>query len=367
MYLQFRQPPKPIDPRMDPSAVAASSKSIEAFLKNKEGLRRKEYDAQAAMPTDVPIPMAPPEMPPYKELTPMEKWKQRNMAMLQSGNPVLQEQALKEQGTYATKMAESTFSDKRPNSFREFLQAAEDPEYLAFLQSMKAAGATNIKMGEEKFLTSAEADKMEMLGDDGWGPLPTGLKYADVRDPSKFRYKDNLASDSAGKYAMLDTALDQYEIIENLMFSEDGSVNQDVLKGVTGIDSALAIPGIGKFIGMAAKKYFNEDSPLVQQSLETGMQAITRTETGAAMAEQEIANVKARFMPTYGDSDTLVNQKLSAYKQFMDTAINLIRTKQGKGKNPDELTKGQILDLVEESFDNVDGGEPELPPGLTWE
>lgn len=237
------------------------------------------------------------------------------------------------------------------------------PPHRKAMREYTQKNQTNINLNDNKVVTAADLAKFLVRGPDGeWVPPKPGITYAQLYQMES-KIKDESTTDTAGKFSMLSSASDALGVVKSNLFNEDGSVNQGNLKGSTAIDAVSGIPLVGAALGQAAKSHFGAQAGQLNNALEVGMQAITRTETGAAMASEEISNTKARFMPKWGDSDELIKQKVGAYEKFLSTAMSMIRDRSTSGKRG-ELTKKEIKDLVDKSLLRVSedglspGGEP---------
>ena len=58
--------------------------------------------------------------------------------------------------------------------------------------------------------------------------------------------------------------------------------------------------------------------------MEFGIQAITRSETGAAMPPEEVENTRTRFMPLIGDTVEIANTKLAMFEEFLGGTLKLL-------------------------------------------
>lgn len=135
--------------------------------------------------------------------------------------------------------------------------------------------------------------------------------------------KKPMAAESASKLAMIDTAKFGTELIEPILF-KDEKINRDAIKGMWAIN--LAEP---------AAAFASEDSQKLFIAFEWGKQAITRTETGAAMPSTEVTNTAKRFMPKPWDGDDVVKLKWAAYNLFLNNTENYL--------DPDNLTADAIF------------------------
>lgn len=117
--------------------------------------------------------------------------------------------------------------------------------------------------------------------------------------------RDNVTGESAGKAQSLRTAQNAFPDIEGLVFDEDGDLND-----VNLVNAQLGTP--------------LTDGRELRQKMELGIQAITRIETGAAMAPSELDNTRLRFMPQPFDTKELARFKLDMFKDFVNGTLKLI-------------------------------------------
>lgn len=167
-------------------------------------------------------------------------------------------------------------------------------------------------------------------------PAPTGLESQKKELGIKPK-----SAETAGKMAMLDTARRGLEIIEPILFTR-GGINTDAIKGMWAINN---------FEPAAA--FVSPDAQKLAQAYEVGIQAITRTETGAAMQKSELANTKQRFMPKPWDGKEVIRQKWDAFNLFIRNAEKYLK--------PDQQ-KGAVVD-----FDAVMRDAAKNKPGTPWE
>ena len=173
-----------------------------------------------------------------------------------------------------------------------------------------------------------KAAQLKEMGFAGRGPLvqvggeptfkvPANYMLKDPNDPSKGVVPipggpgEKRSGESAGKEAMIDVSRKSLPQVVNAIFKGGdivkGDINRDVLFQKGAVQAG--------FPGRLAPK-----GQKLAQSMELGIQAITRLETGANMPPEEIENTRARFEPGYLDSDDVVRQKVIAYDLFMKNA-----------------------------------------------
>lgn len=163
-----------------------------------------------------------------------------------------------------------------------------------------------------------------------------------------------MAAGDAGKAAMLDTALKGFDVIDEYLGIE-GDMDNKLLMEMSAIE----------FTGLASH-LVSEEAGQLYQAFETGMQAITRTETGAAMAKEEIENTKKRFMPKPYDKPAVRRQKINAYKNFIKNATEYLNPV-NKGSMTQEQLEANFEEAIQKSFKAAGLDESTVhSPGDTW-
>lgn len=188
------------------------------------------------------------------------------------------------------------------------MQAAEVSAFNAETNRLNAekppAPTTVVNTGDEAPPFSIPSGFM--LDETGKGvvPIPGGPQ-------------DRESTQEAGREAMFQTArnamygLDDSgekvsESIFELAFNEDGTMN----KRNVGSAQIGGVPWTkGRELG---------------QKMELGIQAMTRSETGAAMPPSEVSNTRKRFQPSVWDSDGLARIKLEMYEDTINGTLQLI-------------------------------------------
>lgn len=112
--------------------------------------------------------------------------------------------------------------------------------------------------------------------------------------------------EGAGKISSLNVALSELPELDKLLFKNPNEVNRDSIWGMTAINM---------WEPLAA--FTDEDTQQLSGIYERGIQAITRTETGAAMPWTEVVNTRRRFVPKPWESAKVIRQKRIAYELFM--------------------------------------------------
>jgi hypothetical protein len=231
----------------------------------------------------------------------------KQQANLKAGEPI--------DPSNAMKMAQEAF----PN----------DPEkqraaVMAYMQK-----ADTISLGGEKAISIPDLENLMLPGG---GEVPVGTTYAEAKTMGAI-LRNTKTDTTAGRLAMMETSKSLFDTIDTLMFQDDGSLNEEVIRDAFAI-SLDPTPGEGltkSLIGFFGDEEQASKAGQVYQAFEQGFQALTRTETGAAMPAEEIENTKKRFRPSPFDSSAEVMQKYNAYKLFINSAIKYMRPESGSG------------------------------------
>jgi len=181
----------------------------------------------------------------------------------------------------------------------------ENPEYQGIYERMKKAGASNttVSVGDAKLVTASDADKIRLP--DGSRP-PPGTRYQDLAGMDA-EFVNPRTPEQAGKEQMLQIAKDRIPLISKYLFNEDGSINR-----MNVFNAKIGTPYTeGQTLGVA---------------MEAGIQASTRSETGAAMHKEEVGNMRKRIQPSPLDSDMVIRLKWQMYQDFMNGSLDLIQT-----------------------------------------
>ncbi len=181
------------------------------------------------------------------------------------------------------------------------------------LTNMAAAGiAPKSPEGQELIKQSLSKSQVTVnTGDKLPFKLEAGFMLKDPKDPAKGvtpipgGAKDRSSAENAGKTSMLKTAQKAASGISGLVFGEDGELDRTNL-----LNAQLGMPGT--------------KGRELKQKMEFGIQAITRNETGAAMQDSELANTRARFMPSPADSKEIAELKLEMFQEFIGGTLKLL-------------------------------------------
>lgn len=170
--------------------------------------------------------------------------------------------------------------------------------------------------------------------------IPNGYMLKDENDPAKGVKPipggpaNKLSIADAGRIAMFEVAKTSLKDAQNLLFKEDGSIDRT--------------------------NVFNSDIPLVpgdsgtpwtegrelRQHMEYGIQALTRGETGAAMPQSEVDNTRARYFPSFWDSDDQIRTKMLKYRLAVEGTLELVY----KGKDGKVRFNTEKADKAEAQF-----------------
>ena len=155
------------------------------------------------------------------------------------------------------------------------------------------------------------------------GSKPTGGTPR-TRKSEGWVFSQEVSPEDAGKIAMIDTANKYIPNIDSILLDADGNVRPQSADALARYNTIARIPIVGDW---AATNFSEADTQKMAHAFELGIQAITRVETGAAMAASELQNTRARFMPVYGEAPEVTLQKLNAYKYFIKTSRKRISSK----------------------------------------
>ena len=139
--------------------------------------------------------------------------------------------------------------------------------------------------------------------------IPAGYMLKNPEDPSEGvtpipgGNKDSMTPEQAGKAQQIRIAQATLPRIEKLLFDEDGSPNRWHI-------NTRGMPF--------------SDGRLMASLYEQGIQAITRSETGAAMPDTELDNTRKRFEPSPLDNAETVNAKWQLFNDFINGTVSFI-------------------------------------------
>ena len=314
------------DALSNPAVVAKAYSALQQFLQQKALADRASFEQQAI--ANFRAPQSLESMPQYQEPSPLQLWRNRLDAMMQSGNPVLQKQAMGEMQAQAQEEAKPAPAPVLSNAAKIAIDLGYKPgtkSFNDFVTAHAMKSGTVVNVGGKPEQPYSISDLQKIMFKDGT-PVPPGTLPSQVAGQVVLR--NNVSGESSGKLAMLNTAQTEFPLIDELLYTPDGKINRKLVAEIYALEN---LPVAGLVLSKEAGK--------LQAAFETGMQAITRTETGAAMAKEEIANVKRRFLPQPWDDEQVQRQKVKAFKFFINNATELLDPlkRENQGLSPAEI------------------------------
>lgn len=153
------------------------------------------------------------------------------------------------------------------------------------------------------------------MGDGNSYKLEPGYMMKDPKTPSlgvqpiPGGSKDTMTPEAAGKASMMISAEKKLDTVNSLFMNPDGSMNNKNIL-TANIPFTDGLPWTDGRQAIAA--------------MEQGIQAITRSETGAAMPDTEVDNTRKRFQPKPWDNPVTQRMKLQMFNGFVRGTIKLI-------------------------------------------
>lgn len=330
--LQFKQGA----PQREAEATSSAWGKLLEDIKPKADVAGALYDKPSgnnvldALTQSAPAKQAHQELAPQQ--SPMQRFQAQISSMIGSGDPALQKRGL------ALLSKPTASSDMNTNDYKNYLLMT--PPNKRGEYSFKQYMADNrTRMFDEQRV--GHGDRFQDK-DGNRVDVKAGTTMTEVKKMNLYPYKA-ASADSAGKTAMLKTAQKEFDVIENNLYTTtDGKreINQKLVKELWAIQN---LPMSAAVLSTEAGK--------VNAAFETGMQAITRTETGAAMAKEEIDNTKIRFMPKPWDDAEVQQQKMNAFKYFIDNAVEMLDpSREGNtGLTPQQITNRAVNQAMNKS------------------
>lgn len=211
--------------------------------------------------------------------------------------------------------AERTRGGTSVSSFGKLLQDRN--------RALEAGRVEDVKLIDEQ-IAKVNAPKkgvtVNVGGEEPTFKVPTGFMLKNPEDPGEGLQpipggpQDKQAIEAATKTNALKIARDNIKPIRETLLNDDGTVDRSAVA-----TSRVSIPFTG------TKGIPGTKGSTVATMYEVGIQAITRAETGAAMAPSELSNTRARFQPSPLDSEEVVKTKLELYEDFLNGSLDLIR------------------------------------------
>lgn len=197
-----------------------------------------------------------------------------------------------------------------PSEAIQLRDAMQQQQLRVASQRKQQMDAVMAKEALDRAPVTVKADKI--LQADPTKGAPSGHMWVNPQDKTQGLriipgYKGEKESpEVTGKIMMMETAKAYIPKVQRLLFDEDGSINWT---NVMTSDIPL-VPGSASLPRSKGRE--------LAQAQEYGLQAITRSETGAAMPQSEIDNTRNRFQPTIWDSNDAAFSKFLGYKLFVN-------------------------------------------------
>lgn len=155
---------------------------------------------------------------------------------------------------------------------------------------------------------------------------PTGFRKIDIRAPEKgieaipMGPQDKASLNDAGKIQMLRIAQASANTVKRAYYAPEGEGINGINYGTVVTTQNVGIP----FTSVQTKGVPWTKGRTIRAAYESGIQAITRIETGAAMRDEELINTMDRIFPSVFDSPETVKYKLLAYEAFVTGSLKLV-------------------------------------------
>lgn len=301
--------------------LAKAHAGVEDFLKQRE-LQRQETFRNT--PSDVPIPMRAPE---YKAPSGIEQWRERNNAMIASGNPFLQERAANQMDKgFSPREKLQTIIGGTPEGGRQNLILNPDGTTTPVGPAWKSASPYESSIN--KALTASDYLKYK-IQDPQTGkwrtPQPSDAQTVGELNRLNPRVVDKVGYADQAKITGLEGGLEAVAKAAESLYLEDGSLDSEMLNYVSLIDTMPdSIKNTGVWLGRQLPMV-NEESldkaNAFMNSWDRAISPVLRTETGAEAPPHERADIRNRFMPNKADTKELAREKQRAYIAFVSTLI----------------------------------------------
>lgn len=370
------------DPYADQNAAidtANAMREIQANLTKQDAMRAKGDPLTEMTMANMPYALSPQKLTEIQsrmapDLSPTERWMRQAQAMAASPNPVLQKAGLQQISQAYAKQADLGKPAKRSTFAQEAIDLGYAPGSEEYKDHIKSRGR-NAPMFEKAMDKPVQDYSKWEIKDPITGewrtPRPSDARtVGELYDLEPRNRKDKTVADFA-KIVGLELGLEEVDKASELIYSEDGSLDEDVLSYVGVLNSLpQGWRSGGAWIG---KKIPGMD----QGTLERAMQFLShwdratapvlRTETGAEAPPHEVAGLQNRFMPQKGDTAAIVKTKENAYKKFV--AMLLAYQKDGKTLTSSQAQSevDKILGTSSSTPEAVDETLPTLPAGYRWD
>lgn len=308
--------------------------------------------------------------------SPEERYSLMQQRMFNTGNPLWQELAAENAKGMQTSVMQNTGALQRKqlefmNEMSSYGKAARDaglqpgtPGFREFVTKMAMKKAYQDPMDTPYTVQQLE----KYMYEDGQSIDPNTTPRNVLESGRKVVLRNALGSDASGRASMLEDAYEGLDTIDNLLYGPSGTVNRGVVRD-------MLVKNVGRMFGelgeVGANFFMSPEGQKVANSFERGIQAITRIETGAAMPPEELVNTRSRFQPMPGEDDETINQKVAAYRYFIEHARDLIDPIAREGREWSPEKSSAINAAIDKAFaKSKNKGQPsdgELPDGMSWD
>lgn len=346
------------------SQLSSDYAGIEKFLQNREAAR-----AQAHNQTPVQVPLRRPELP---ELTPIQQWRNRNDALMASGNPILQKEAINQM---ASINQESVKGPEYSTGARMALESGYQPGtkgFQDFVERYAFKTQQNYEAELDKPYTTAELK--EYVDKDGNDIKPGTTRRQGIALGAKLR-GPKIAGGDIGRYAPVKVVAKKLPELKNYLIDPNtGNMKQSIVRQMNALDATSGDTFLSKLSrGVVNLTFADKDAQRAYNIYDQGLKAITRAETGAALQSEEIGHTVSRFFPSSTEDLETQNLKFQAFTYLIENSASLYAT--GKEIMP-EATPKELIDLAAElaisqtilssNSSSASGDKSKRKPGDTW-
>jgi len=317
--------------------LSSAYAGVEDFLRNKESDRRQAFEST---PSDVPVPMRAPE---YQGLSPIEQWKERNSAMMASGNPFLQERAAKQmdKGFGSAKNLQTIVSgvEGDPRGRQNLIlnpdgttRPVGDPYTTQPQVQIGGSERSGYLTSEEKVQGGLDPESPFVWGKDG---TPKPVK------PSGYTQDQMNAAGFAERMNNAESTLIELE--------------------ESGFDPTSLQQGIAEKLPIGGSYLATPEQQVHIRAQRDWVRAKLRKESGATIGDQEMASEIETYFPVPGDEPPVLKAKAYARKLAHDS----MATASG-GRYKKRMLEAEKA--VKEAQKEQESSSPSGPaPGFTWD
>lgn len=322
-----------------PAVVAKAYSALQQFLQQKALADKASFEQQAA--ANFRVPQSLESMPQYQEPSPLQQWRNRLDAMMQSGNPVLQKQAISELQV----QSKETVDKKQPkisSSAQVALDLGYKPGTKAFndfvrAHAMKSGSSVTIDMGN-KLVTREDAQNL--IDEDGnrVTSVPLGLTYEQAA-ARRWSFGNPITAEEAKQEGSLAAVEDMLLRLEELTSS--GQADLSSFKGI--IDDYRSGSGIlnaasDRLLDVFGEVKKPEDVEAHSLAIALGNQLL-QAYRGAAVGPEEKIDFILQ-LPTAGQPKAVFDQNVQLTKRNLATIAARKRSMRGVPE-PSPATKPQ--------------------------